>query len=126
MISIQTLIEGTVGEIQVKPEAPSTPTKLKPSTPQRPPSERKPKGPPLSEYVCPICYSPPTRATLTPCGHILCASCLVESISSARERAGGGPGSPAHCPLCRAVLKGWDGKGGGVIGLEVKLGGGRS
>lgn len=26
----------------------------------------------------------------------------------------------ARCPVCRAVIEGWDGKGGGVIGIKVR------
>lgn len=54
----------------------------------------------------------------------MCASCLVSALQSARDRGmnmGMGPGEGPLCPVCRAVLKGWDWKGGGVIGLEVKV-----
>lgn len=26
----------------------------------------------------------------------------------------------ARCPVCRAVIEGWDGKGGGVVGIKVR------
>lgn len=26
----------------------------------------------------------------------------------------------ARCPVCRAAIPGWDGKGGGVIGIKVR------
>ncbi|KAF8335963.1 uncharacterized protein EI90DRAFT_2832065, partial [Cantharellus anzutake] len=81
------------------------------------------KSTPMSSYVCPICLSPPRMSTLTLCGHILCASCLWDSVRSARVRELDGPApgtNNARCPVCREDLKGWDWKGGGVIGLEMK------
>lgn len=41
---------------------------------------------PLSAYTCPICFSPPTNATLTPCGHICCGACLFAAVKSAVKR----------------------------------------
>lgn len=41
---------------------------------------------PLSAYTCPICFSPPTNATLTPCGHICCGQCLFTAIKSTIRR----------------------------------------
>ncbi|THU98386.1 hypothetical protein K435DRAFT_661053, partial [Dendrothele bispora CBS 962.96] len=79
----------------------------------------------LSSYTCPICFSPPTNATLTPCGHVCCGACLFSAVKSAVRRAGGGgmggggEGGP-RCPVCRALIPGWDGKGGGVIGLKMQ------
>lgn len=26
----------------------------------------------------------------------------------------------ARCPVCRAVIEGWDGRGGGVVGIKVR------
>ena len=109
---------------------------------------------PLSEFTCPICFSPPTNATLTPCGHICCGECLFTAVAAGIQRAlsapgaliggvgGGGrinnvrglrmggidgtgagamtPPDAARCPVCRAVLKGWDGRGSGVTGLKLK------
>jgi hypothetical protein len=90
--------------------------------PERPPSI--PKAAPLSSYTCPICYSAPKDAALTLCGHIICGSCLFGSVRAARARAleSARPqeAEKAYCPVCRAVLAGWDGRGGGVIGLEIK------
>ncbi|EEB92353.1 hypothetical protein MPER_09153, partial [Moniliophthora perniciosa FA553] len=40
----------------------------------------------LADYTCPICFSPPTNATLTPCGHICCGSCLFAAIKAALKR----------------------------------------
>jgi hypothetical protein len=89
-----------------------------------------PINPRISEYQCPICFSPPTFSCLTPCGHVLCANCLFSSVKAARERhvrmygRGAGPdgeGKVSRCPVCRAVIKGWDGKGGGVIGLKMEM-----
>jgi hypothetical protein len=42
---------------------------------------------PLASYNCPICFSPPTYATLTPCGHICCGDCLFSAVKSTIERA---------------------------------------
>ena len=41
---------------------------------------------PLSAYTCPICFSPPTNATLTPCGHICCGACLFTAVKSTIRR----------------------------------------
>jgi hypothetical protein len=85
---------------------------------------------PLSNYACPICFSPPTRACLTSCGHVMCGPCLFSAVKTAKERhvrihgSGAGPdgeGKKYRCPVCRAEMKKWDGKGGGVIGLKLKL-----
>lgn len=51
------------------------------------PAVPRPKAEPLSSYNCPICFSPPTFATLTPCGHICCAECLFSAVRSTIERA---------------------------------------
>lgn len=42
---------------------------------------------PLSAYPCPICFSPPTNATLTPCGHICCGECLFTAVKTTMQRA---------------------------------------
>ncbi|SJK99454.1 uncharacterized protein ARMOST_02755 [Armillaria ostoyae] len=47
-----------------------------------------PEPEPLSSYNCPICFTPPTNATLTPCGHICCGSCLFTAVKVAKRRAG--------------------------------------
>ncbi|KAJ4481049.1 hypothetical protein J3R30DRAFT_3288116 [Lentinula aciculospora] len=77
----------------------------------------------LSSYTCPICFCAPTNATVTPCGHIACGSCLFTAVKTALRREtmmgtkdDGGP----RCPVCRATIPGWDGKGGGVIGLVMQ------
>lgn len=80
---------------------------------------------PLSQYTCPICFSPPTNATLTPCGHVCCGACLFTAVKSTLQRGafmggGMGPGNLPRCPVCRAPIPGWDGTGGGVIGLRPK------
>ncbi|CCL99925.1 uncharacterized protein FIBRA_01950 [Fibroporia radiculosa] len=41
---------------------------------------------PLSEYTCPICFTPPMRATLTPCGHICCGECLFTAVKTTIQR----------------------------------------
>ncbi|KAG8794560.1 hypothetical protein FRC17_008277, partial [Serendipita sp. 399] len=79
----------------------------------------------ISEYQCPICFSPPTQACLTGCGHVMCAECLFSAVRSSKERhirlygpgnaitwPGGreADGRIAKCPVCRAVLKGWNGR----------------
>ncbi|KAI6155773.1 hypothetical protein BKA82DRAFT_4083062 [Pisolithus tinctorius] len=79
---------------------------------------------PLSAYTCPICFSPPTNATLTPCGHICCGPCLFTAIKATVQRnmliAMDGAPVP-RCPVCRAEIPGWDGRGGGVIGLKLHV-----
>ncbi|KAH9937860.1 uncharacterized protein BXZ73DRAFT_44681 [Epithele typhae] len=76
---------------------------------------------PLAEYTCPVCFSPPTNATITPCGHVLCGECLFTAVKTAIQRGAytlpPGERMVARCPVCRAPIPGWDGRGGGVIGL---------
>ena len=55
----------------------------KASPPRVPPT---PVPEPLSTYTCPICFSPPTNATLTPCGHICCGQCLFTAVKSTIRR----------------------------------------
>ncbi|KAF8824454.1 hypothetical protein HHX47_DHR8000479 [Lentinula edodes] len=125
-------------------EAPSTPRKGRSSkatgkqkaVPESPPSPQRSSNtsvPPeilaehsFTTYTCPICFCPPTNATMTPCGHIACGSCLFTAVKTAlrRENMMGGPrddsGGP-RCPVCRATISGWDGRGGGVIGLVMQM-----
>lgn len=79
----------------------------------------------LSEYMCPICFSSPSAAVLTLCGHVMCGACLFASVQASLTRARnmgyGGDAMLAKCPVCRATLMGWDGRGGGVIGLIPKV-----
>ncbi|PSS34037.1 hypothetical protein PHLCEN_2v1941 [Hermanssonia centrifuga] len=42
---------------------------------------------PLSAYICPICFSPPKYATLTPCGHVCCGECLFAAVKTTIQRA---------------------------------------
>ena len=51
------------------------------------PKPRKPKEELLGGYSCPICFSPPTNATLTPCGHICCGLCLFVAVKTTMQRA---------------------------------------
>ncbi|WVR04169.1 hypothetical protein IAU60_001169 [Kwoniella sp. DSM 27419] len=37
-------------------------------------------------YSCPICFCPPAQAVVTPCGHMLCASCLHSALTAAIGR----------------------------------------
>ncbi|KAJ3514125.1 hypothetical protein NMY22_g14842 [Coprinellus aureogranulatus] len=60
-----------------------------PSRPPRPPTP-PPQPDLLSSYTCPICFFPPSNATLTPCGHICCGSCLFTAIKSSQLRNGMG------------------------------------
>ncbi|KAH7318005.1 hypothetical protein B0J17DRAFT_686541 [Rhizoctonia solani] len=56
------------------------------------------EGPLLSEYLCPICYSPPQSAVVTLCGHILCGSCLYGATTTRQVTA------RPLCPICRTPL----------------------
>ncbi|KAI0058795.1 hypothetical protein BV25DRAFT_1810098, partial [Artomyces pyxidatus] len=94
-----------------------------PSSPKHIASEPEP----LHTYTCPICFTPPTNATLTPCGHILCGECLFTAVNAAILRTGV---SGSHslrlspffrCPVCRATIPGWDGRGGGTVGLQPRV-----
>ncbi|KAJ6632434.1 hypothetical protein B0H10DRAFT_2206797 [Mycena sp. CBHHK59/15] len=90
-----------------------------PSPSPSPPPRVEPE--PLSAYSCPICFFPPTNATLTPCGHVCCGSCLFTAVKTMTQRGAMMPeASVARCPVCRAQIPDWDGKGGGVIGLKVR------
>jgi hypothetical protein len=40
----------------------------------------------LSKFNCPICFTPPTRATLMPCGHVCCGECLFASVKTMQRR----------------------------------------
>jgi len=85
--------------------------------------EPKPKEELLGSYSCPICFSPPSNATLTPCGHICCGVCLFMAVKTTMQRATmmmAPEGAIPRCPVCRATIPGWDGKGGGVIGLKAR------
>ncbi|KXN91757.1 E3 ubiquitin-protein ligase complex slx8-rfp subunit slx8 [Leucoagaricus sp. SymC.cos] len=84
---------------------------LSPTPP--PETQKEPSAPeqePLSEYTCPICFFPPSNATLTPCGHRSANMGMAVGVGE----------NVARCPVCRAIIPGWDGKGGGVIGLKVR------
>lgn len=104
----------------------SSPQLLSNSKPSEPSSTPVTSGStPLSSYTCPICFSPPTNATLTPCGHVCCGACLFTAVKSTLQRGafmggGMGQGNLPRCPVCRAPIPGWDGTGGGVIGLRPK------
>ncbi|CAL1715894.1 unnamed protein product [Somion occarium] len=86
-------------------------------------SSTKVPAEPLSNYTCPICFSPPTYATMTPCGHVCCGECLFTAVKTAMQRAAyhGPAAERAKCPVCRAPIPGWDGRGGGVIGLQPRV-----
>ena len=57
--------------------------------------------------------------------------CLFSAIKAARQRHAGlygreglapdGTRNEAVCPVCRAPIPGWDGRGGGVIGLTIMV-----
>lgn len=93
-----------------------------PTLPEQPPPTSAPEL--LSAYTCPICFCAPTNATLTPCGHVACGACLFTAIKTTMHRTMvmGADGSltGARCPVCRAPIPGWDGRGGGVVGLKLR------
>jgi len=51
------------------------------------PKPKKPKEELLGGYSCPICFSPPSNATLTPCGHICCGLCLFMAVKTTMQRS---------------------------------------
>ncbi|THH07368.1 hypothetical protein EW145_g3418 [Phellinidium pouzarii] len=79
----------------------------------------------LSAYSCPICFSPPLNPTLTPCGHVCCGECLFTAVRAALSRIQTmmmmREAPVPRCPVCRAILKDWDGRGGGVIALKPRI-----
>ncbi|KAI9439913.1 hypothetical protein H4582DRAFT_2056591 [Lactarius indigo] len=85
-----------------------------------PPISLPPEPEPLHAYACPICFASPTNATLTPCGHIMCGECLFTAVGAAVARIGIA-NLAARCPVCRAPIPMWDGRGGGVIGLQPRV-----
>lgn len=50
----------------------------------------------LDTQECPICLDPPQNAVLTPCAHVLCDSCLRESLVNDPDNG---------CPVCRTVIE---------------------
>ncbi|KAF7329148.1 E3 ubiquitin-protein ligase complex slx8-rfp subunit slx8 [Mycena kentingensis (nom. inval.)] len=103
------------GSSSSKGKQPAGPSS-RPNTPSAQPDEL------LSAYTCPICFCAPTNATLMPCGHVACGSCLFTAIKSMIRRGAAtayAEPAEARCPVCRAVIPGWDGRGGGVIGLQT-------
>lgn len=49
----------------------------------------------LESQECPICLDPPRDGVLTPCAHVLCVSCLRDSLSTDPDMG---------CPVCRAPV----------------------
>jgi len=41
----------------------------------------------LSTFTCPVCFSPPENATLTPCGHVMCTYVFFNLIAVRTERS---------------------------------------
>lgn len=83
----------------VKPETQSPPTQPVPSPSSEVPTTSssseattakptKPAADPLSDYTCPICFPAPTNATITPCDHICCGSCLFAAAKAGIQHAG--------------------------------------
>lgn len=107
----------------IKPAIKPEPEDIKPVITEPPPPPAPPQTP-ADEVTCPICFSVPIAAVFTPCGHLLCGACLFGAVESAANRARmqgyGADASVARCPVCRSVLKNWDGRGGGVYGVELK------
>ncbi|KAG6328161.1 hypothetical protein ID866_10928 [Astraeus odoratus] len=116
----QSRLSITESEVELLTGPSTPPTSTLPS--RSSPDPRSPEL--LSAYTCPICFSPPVNATLTPCGHVCCGACLFTAVKVTMQRNIGtvmdGPHVP-RCPVCRAEIPGWDGRGGGVIGLKVHV-----
>ncbi|KAI0303698.1 hypothetical protein B0F90DRAFT_1708299 [Multifurca ochricompacta] len=110
------------GQLQsvLKSAPPTSPiiTHITPTLPSSPSLRSEPEL--LHTYTCPICFSSPTNATLTPCGHIMCGECLFTAVGAAAARIGIAS-LAARCPVCRAPIPKWDGRGGGVIGLQPRV-----
>ncbi|WVQ83448.1 hypothetical protein IAT38_005589 [Cryptococcus sp. DSM 104549] len=62
-------------------------------------------------FMCPICFSAPNPAIVTPCGHILCAGCLHSSLTAAIRR-NPNPFPEAGHPGFRGGIRGRGGRGG--------------
>lgn len=61
-----------------------TPTPTPTPAPAPAPPPRDPEV--LAEYTCPICFTPPTNATIAPCGHICCGACLFTAVKTTLHR----------------------------------------
>ncbi|KAI0077800.1 hypothetical protein K474DRAFT_1038751 [Panus rudis PR-1116 ss-1] len=83
----------------------------------------RPEAEPLSAYTCPICFQPPVYATMTPCGHVCCGDCLFTAVKTTMQRSmhHGPEAERPKCPVCRVPIPNWDGKGGGVFGLQPRV-----
>ncbi|KAN0132960.1 hypothetical protein V8E53_009325 [Lactarius tabidus] len=106
--------------LSAPPTSPIITSATQGSRPLPPPASLPPEPEPLHTYACPICFASPTNATLTPCGHIMCGECLFTAVGSAAARMGI-VSLAARCPVCRAPIPLWDGRGGGVIGLQPRV-----
>lgn len=49
------------------------------------------------EHSCPICFDDPVAPVVTPCGHVMCSVCFLESLKYSSE-----------CPSCKAILSSED------------------
>jgi hypothetical protein len=72
---------------------------------RRPTPPSVPSAPePLASFTCPVCFSPPTRATLMPCGHVCCGECLFASVKTMQRRNTYAPDAQAGATTARCVF----------------------
>ena len=74
--------------LSAPPTSPTIPNGTSRAPQFTPPSNIAADPEPLHTYSCPICFSSPTNATLTPCGHIMCGECLFTAVGAAAARMG--------------------------------------
>jgi hypothetical protein len=85
--SAEPSLSGMPAAILIPPDEPKPSSSHQAFIPaQAPPPPPPPEPEPLSSYTCPICFSPPTNATLTPCGHICCGQCLFTAVKTTMTR----------------------------------------
>ena len=59
--------------------------------PTRTPEPPAPISESISEFTCPVCFSPPTFATATLCGHVMCGECLFSAVRAQIQQNPYGP-----------------------------------
>jgi hypothetical protein len=59
---------------------------------------------PLAAFACPVCFTPLTRATLMPCGHVCCGEYLFASVKTTQRRNAYAPDAQAGATTARCVV----------------------
>lgn len=70
-------------------------------------STEEPEPDLLSTYTCPICFCPPTNASLVLCGHVFCGSCLFIAVKSTLKRGMEPDGIARYGPHSQTPAESW-------------------